>query len=234
MAPKQQRPAHFDRLVVIDFEATFGDGIGRAEQEIIEFPAALLDAGTGAVLAEFRRFVRPVLHPTLTAACTELTGIQQGQVDAGVPFLDSLAHFGEWLAEHGLDADEPDRPGATWVPVTCGVWDLRTMLPGQCALIEASRAGSAGTLVTVPVPAGLRRTCDLKKVFRRATGTEPTQMEQMLAAFGLELEGRLHSGIDDVRNIARITAALLARGAPFRPDWVAPLRFLLVRHATPV
>lgn len=40
-------------------------------------------------------------------------------------------------------------------------------------------------------------------------------MTEMLKTFGLELEGRHHSGIDDVYNIARVTIELLKRGVKF-------------------
>lgn len=41
------------------------------------------------------------------------------------------------------------------------------------------------------------------------TGKEATGLEGMLAEFGLTFEGRLHSGADDSRNIARIFLELL-------------------------
>lgn len=40
-------------------------------------------------------------------------------------------------------------------------------------------------------------------------------MVEMLKTFGLELEGKHHSGIDDVYNIARVTMELLKRGIKF-------------------
>lgn len=46
-------------------------------QEIIEFPAVLLNCQKGEVEDEFRSYCRPVLNPLLTEFCTELTGITQ-------------------------------------------------------------------------------------------------------------------------------------------------------------
>lgn len=47
-------------------------------------------------------------------------------------------------------------------------------------------------------------------LFALATGKDINLgLEAMLAEFGMELEGRLHSGADDSRNIARVLLRLL-------------------------
>lgn len=46
-------------------------------QEIIEFPAVLLNCHTGKVEAEFQSYCRPVINPLLTKYCIKLTGITQ-------------------------------------------------------------------------------------------------------------------------------------------------------------
>ena len=46
----------------------------------------------------------------------------------------------------------------------------------------------------------------------QVTGVHPRGMTCMLDHFGLKLEGRHHSGIDDCRNIARVCACMLAIG----------------------
>ncbi len=43
----------------------------------VEFPAVLLSVGTGAVEGEFHHFIQPQENTTLSAFCTELTGISQ-------------------------------------------------------------------------------------------------------------------------------------------------------------
>ena len=69
-------------VVVIDFEATCGDGVAAHEIEIIEFAAILADANfTPHEDGEFCRFTRPVLHPILSTFCRELTTIAQNEVD---------------------------------------------------------------------------------------------------------------------------------------------------------
>ena len=77
---KEDQPAYrfFDYLVVIDFEATC---IGRDNeefcQEIIQFPAVLVDVKTLSIKDEFCVYVKPVVNPKLSEYCTNLTGITQ-------------------------------------------------------------------------------------------------------------------------------------------------------------
>lgn len=47
------------------------------KQEIIEFPAVLLNCHTGKVEDEFQFYCRPVINPSLTDYCIKLTGITQ-------------------------------------------------------------------------------------------------------------------------------------------------------------
>lgn len=73
-------PPYFDYLVVIDFEATCDNKTSLTPQEIIEFPAVLVNLETLRIQAVFRTYVKPVCHPQLTEFCKRLTGIQQEQV----------------------------------------------------------------------------------------------------------------------------------------------------------
>jgi inhibitor of KinA sporulation pathway (predicted exonuclease) len=92
-----------DYLVIMDFECTCdSEHDPLYAHEIIEFPAVLLDLNTNLVIDQFRMFVRPLEQPTLSDFCTELTGIQQFQVDLAQPLLDVLASFEIWLLSHKL------------------------------------------------------------------------------------------------------------------------------------
>jgi 3'-5' exoribonuclease 1 len=74
----------YDYYAVLDFEATCEQGRRNPagyQSEVIELPTVLLDGRTMRVVDEFQSYVRPVVNPTLTAFCTELTGIQQSWVD---------------------------------------------------------------------------------------------------------------------------------------------------------
>ncbi|XP_009579239.1 PREDICTED: ERI1 exoribonuclease 3, partial [Fulmarus glacialis] len=75
----------------------------------------------------FHMYVQPVVHPQLTPFCTELTGIIQGMVDGQPSLQQVLERVDEWMAKEGL-LD----PSVKSIFVTCGDWDLKVMLPGQC------------------------------------------------------------------------------------------------------
>jgi ERI1 exoribonuclease 3 len=178
------------RYVVLDFEATCDEPLNPDPQEIIEFPAVLVDPATPNTSAEFHTFLRPTAHPRLTRFCLDLTGISQAQVDRGIPFPAALARFDEWRASQGL---------TDFLMVTCGDWDLGSLLPRQCVQHN------------LPVPDWGNRWCNLKRLFawHFPQASDRTRLAEMAAALGIPLQGRLHSGIDDARNIARILQRLL-------------------------
>jgi inhibitor of KinA sporulation pathway (predicted exonuclease) len=182
------------RFVVIDFEATCDEPYNPDPQEIIEFPAVMVDAGAPDA-TEFHTFVRPVAHPRLTPFCAKLTSIAQEQVNAAPTFPEVLERFEVWWRTVcGTDA----------LVVTCGDWDLSSLLPRQCAQHR------------VAVPAWADRWANLKKVFAGhfPHATARTGLAEMATALGISLVGRLHSGIDDARNIARVLRKLLATEIP--------------------
>jgi inhibitor of KinA sporulation pathway (predicted exonuclease) len=196
--------AGFDTVIVLDFEATCQPGGAPRPQEVIEFPSVLVSLRERAVVDTFSSFVRPVHHPTLSEFCTELTGIRQEDVDGAPTFVEVLARHQAWLAGHGLlgPADAP-RFGF----VTCGDWDLATMLPVQCA---------AASLGMHELPRVYRRWINVKKIYmEQMKASKGDGMPAMLRGLGLALEGRHHRGIDDCHNIARIALALADRGARF-------------------
>jgi inhibitor of KinA sporulation pathway (predicted exonuclease) len=179
--------------VVIDFEATCDEPYNPEPQEIIEFPAVVVDPELDIVSAEFHEYVRPVAHPRLTSFCVGLTGICQEQVDEGRPFPEVLGRFEEWLQQ-----ECPDDA----LMVTCGDWDLGSLLPRQCAQHGLT------------IPGWARRWANLKRVFAshfpQVSGH--TGLVEMARSLGLPLVGRLHSGIDDARNLARVLLRMLSMG----------------------
>ncbi|MEZ4382695.1 MAG: 3'-5' exonuclease [Nannocystaceae bacterium] len=203
MRAKSQAKKVYERLVILDFEATCQQGKAPDPQEIIEFPSVLIDVPGGRVVDEFSTFVRPVHHPQLSEFCTELTSIRSEDVADAPTFTAALDAHLAWLEGHGLVGG--DDPG---VIVTCGDWDLAVMLPAQCATSGRSVA---------ELPAIYRRWINIKPIFgKHRRGARAYGMKSMLRNLGLTLEGRHHRGIDDCRNIARIAAALHALGAEFR------------------
>ncbi|KAJ3277787.1 ERI1 exoribonuclease 3 [Borealophlyctis nickersoniae] len=196
-------------LCVLDFEATCDSRRPFTPQEIIEFPVVVMDATEPdlPIVAEFHSYVKPLVHPTLTAFCTQLTGIEQSTVDAAPTFPQVYTAFLDFISTYNLTSSNA-------LIITCGDWDLKTMLPSQ--------------LVTTPIPAPvtplLTSWANIKEPFKAKYRGMTYGMKSMLNTLGLELEGRHHSGIDDSRNIAKIVRCMVAGG------WVpAPTRRLRFR-----
>lgn len=198
--PKSQSP---DYLFVLDFEATCDSSRGFFPQEIIEFPVIVLSGRTGTEVCRFHRYVRPVINPILTPFCTELTGITQASVDAAAPFVTVFSELTEFLQAGGF-IDAQWAPLKSFVWITCGDWDLKTMLPLQCRLSH------------IQVPPALSAWCNIKFVLDEVVANaKPRSMHDVLRAVELEPVGRHHSGLDDSVNIGRACTALLGRGLLF-------------------
>ncbi len=129
VSPSSQPPPILSQryLCVLDFEATCWKECGRQDMEVIEFPSVLcrMEQSQGLVkVAEMQQYVRPVIVPELSDFCTELTGIRQDQVTSARPFPDAYMAHQQWLMSHV-------KPGDIVHIVTCGAWDLKTMLPQE-------------------------------------------------------------------------------------------------------
>lgn len=138
-------PMPLKYLLVLDFEATCSNdsSILKKNIEIIEFPTLLYSLneralvktvpGRPSVPPQFHEYVRPVIHPTLTTFCTELTGIEQSTVSQADPFPAVWARFLDWLRTIGV-FDEPE----SYAFLTCGKWDLDVALPIELRRMQQS------------------------------------------------------------------------------------------------
>ena len=191
------QPFHY--LVVMDFEATCevdNKLKSNKEQEIIEFPAVLLNTRTLEVESEFHMYVRPVEKPQLTKFCSKLTAIEQSTVDNGFELSDVLEKFHNWLLENKL-LDED----VSWTTVWCGDWDLKTMLPN-----ESLRKG-------ITTRSYWKQWINVKSVFdQRYKLSKRKGMSDMLDHLDIPLTGHHHSGIADARNIVKIVQRLILEG----------------------
>lgn len=199
--PKAGKKGGTTYFCVLDFEATCWPGERRPTQEIIEFPSVMYRYDwfrkEGEYVGEFAKYVRPVLHPQLSDFCTELTGITQEQVDAADTLEVVLEEHQQWLVsvvpvEHYRDI----------LFITCGNWDLHTMLP-----LEYTNKPHLPKY-----PQLYHHFCNIKYEFEAFYGQKAGGMTNMLDKLGLELEGRHHSGIDDTRNTARVLVRMLNEG----------------------
>ena len=220
--PSAEKSFDFRYLCVLDFEATCERDV-KIDQEIIQFPSVLLkvDEVVGStatstvpklrtsIVSEVDMFIKPASGSKLTAFCTELTGITQEQVDAGISIAEAITRHSDWLcAQTGIRPAGKDRPPIdddrelqkTVLVVTCGDWDLKTMLPTEC-----SRLGMA-------VPLYFTQWLNIKTGYEEHTKRRTRGMAAMLSGLRLSLKGRHHNGLDDCRNIGRITSTLISQG----------------------
>lgn len=173
-------------LFILDFEANCKRGGVLFPQEIMEVPVMIYDTDKDEIVHTFHQYCST--HLPITPFCTELTGITQEMVDAGIPFPQVLLD---------LESSRSKLANNTkWLFVTCGDWDFKTALPNHCKYLGLT------------VPKSMRSWCNIKNVYREVTQKKPKGMMNMLKELDIQHVGRHHSGIDDVRNILEIARAL--------------------------
>ncbi|KAG7222564.1 hypothetical protein INR49_016161 [Caranx melampygus] len=201
----------FSYLIVIDFESTCWQEKNNYSQEIIEFPAVLLNTSTGEVESEFHTYVQPQEHPILSKFCTELTGITQVQVEAGIPLQICLSRFCRWLQnlqdEKGVvfpnrqqrcSAPPPSQKLCTFL--TWSDWDLGVCLQYECKRKQLHK------------PDVLNSWIDLRSTYRLFYNRKPKGLNGALQDLGIQFSGREHSGLDDSRNTAQLAARMMRDG----------------------
>ncbi|XP_021547899.1 ERI1 exoribonuclease 2 [Neomonachus schauinslandi] len=200
----------FDYLIVIDFESTcWNDGKRHQSQEIIEFPAVLLNTSTGEFESEFHAYVQPQEHPILSEFCMELTGIKQAQVDEGVPLRICLSQFCKWIQKiqqqkkiifaAGI-SDLPNSKVKLCAFVTWSDWDLGVCLEYECKRKQLLK------------PAFLNSWIDLRVTYKIFYRRKPKGLSGALQEVGIEFLGREHSGLDDSRNTALLAWKMIRDG----------------------
>uniref|UniRef100_A0A672LSL2 ERI1 exoribonuclease 2 n=1 Tax=Sinocyclocheilus grahami TaxID=75366 RepID=A0A672LSL2_SINGR len=194
----------FSFLIIIDFEST----CWREKSSCVEFPAVLLNVSNGEVESEFHSYVQPQEHPVLSAFCTELTGITQGQVESAPPLHICLSRFTRWLQslqqERGVvfetDSTGPAPSGHPCAFVTWSDWDL-----GVCLLYECKRK-------QLSFPEALKSWIDLRVTYRLFYNRKPKGLRGALLDLGIQFTGREHSGLVDARNTALLAWRMVFDG----------------------
>lgn len=181
----------FKYLLILDFEATCEKFIKINPQEIIEFPCVAISTQDWQIKDVFHEYVKPRFRPNLTPFCSELTGIVQEMIDDKAYFPEIMKQFITWI-ERGKYFEDINKSAF----VTCGDWDLKTMLPSQCETEE------------LIVPNYCFEWINLKKIFCDVIKVYPHGIIDMLARLNIPQIGRLHSGIDDVKNMINIIESL--------------------------
>ncbi|KAF9650514.1 exonuclease RNase T and DNA polymerase III [Thelephora ganbajun] len=195
-------------LLVLDFEASCGEsGFPKNQMEIIEFPTIVYDLQGKKEVGRFHEYVKPVMQPQLTEFCTGLTGIPGTEINSAEPFPPVCERFKAFLKNQNL-WDDP----STYAFITCGAWDLHTMLPRQLSQIMSANP-SAKSDDRLLVTHFQERVINIKTTFQGKYGYKHSkEMAQMLGALNIHLVGRHHSGIDDCGNILRIVKRMLDDG----------------------
>lgn len=137
----------------------------------------------------------------------------QETVDNAEPFPPVWDRFKEFLKNKNL-WDDP----STYAFITCGAWDLYTMLPQQLSQIASANplAESDDLLLSTHFQ---QRVINIKTAFRTKYERKHAKgMAEMLGALKISLVGRHHSGIDDCGNILRIVERMVDDG------WVPQVR----------
>ncbi|RUS89212.1 hypothetical protein EGW08_003022 [Elysia chlorotica] len=205
---KQKNDQRFSYLIIIDFESTCWENDKLRPQEIIEFPAVLLNTGTGQVEDEFHFYLQPSEFPMLSGFCQQLTGISQDTVDEGIPLSMCLKKFVSWLGklqdekgivcvneESNLTSEQVEAALVTWSD-----WDL-----GVCLLYETRRK-------QISRPTVFNSWIDLRATYRKFYSRRPEGLNGALKELGIEFEGRQHSGLDDAKNTARLAWRMICDG----------------------
>jgi 3'-5' exoribonuclease 1 len=207
----------YDYILVLDFEATCEEHPPpNYLYEIIEFPVVVVDVRLQRVVAEFHRFVRPRHKVELSYFCQELTGMRQADVDAAAPLEEVVLQFERWFA-HTVP------PHARCVFATDGPTDMREFMYHH----SVSRQG-------IRFPPLFYQYIDVKQTFACFFQCAQGKIKAMLEVLHIPFEGRLHSGLDDARNIASIVIGLLQYGCSFCevPLNRLPLNGLLLSSGT--
>ena len=211
--PKQQTPKTAKpvpvsdptakRFVLLDLEATCDDRteswVPKDESEIIEIGAIMIDEH-GKRISSFHTYVKPVLHPTISAYCTNLTKITQELVDSAPVFSQAISMFKEWIAENDLT------PEAYWL-VSWGHYD-RQQIAAECE--------ACGQDIE-----WLRRHTSLKHEHARINRTrQGLGMGVALRKEGFEFVGDQHTATADTENMAKIFLKYFDRLAFASPKFI--------------
>ena len=176
-----------DVILVIDVESTCWEGYPPPGQmtEIIEVGLCLVDTASLERLEKRSLMVRPQ-KSTVSAFCTELTGITQEMAEAGMTLSD-VVHI--LMDEYRA----PERLFASW-----GDYD-RNQFRRNC--------DSYG----IPYPFGPTH-LNVKNLFSIAWGLrQELGIDSAMERLGLTMVGRHHRGVDDAWNIAELLCLQLKR-----------------------
>jgi len=179
-------------FLVADFEFTvcdFGPGRPRAFfPEVIEAGAVRLDPPDYAETEIIETFVKPKFFPKLKPECTNITMIQQKDIDKGISFEDLLSRLSAVYS-----------PGETYL--VCWGDSDQLVIDAACR-----RYG-------IPCPFDWKDYIDLAAAYKLSNSLPRTAgLQQAVAECQIEKYGMSHLALDDAVNAARVMKKMLERG----------------------
>jgi len=188
---------HYDMICIVDFEATCDSQTNpQPIQEIIEFPAIMVDVKQKQIVSTFHEFVKPKCTEKLSDFCVDLTAISQEVVDKSDTFAHVLDKFENWF--HGFIDDNDVKSFAL---ATDGPCDMSHFFAQTCKLYD------------IPYPSYAKRWINIRKLFVSQYKNYKLSLDEMLTHLGMQFKGRQHSGYDDALNIANLLIRMIIDGA---------------------
>lgn len=199
----------YDFLLVLDFEATCWDqkDNSKSAPEIIEFPCVLYDVKNNKIVSEFQQYVMPFENPRLSLFCINLTGIQQHQVNNGVPLGTCLMLFKQWLREQEVTYKlcfNSSTLNNKCIFTTWSNWDIGLCLKNECRRKRLT------------IPEVFNEWIDLRELYCEHYLRRPKGLYGALQELGLDFEGRQHCGLHDARNTAKLAGRMVTDGILLR------------------
>lgn len=169
--------------LIVDLEATCCDdeSFPRNEMETIEIGAVMVNSQL-SIIGEFSIFIKPIRNAKLTDFCKQLTTITQEDVDSAPFYEDAIKEFQIWLSDYD-----------TYEFCSWGDFD-RNLLERDDAYHNLK-------------PSITAKHVNIKKLFAKQQGIKrPCGVGKALGRVGLTFDGTQHRGIDDARNMARLSS----------------------------
>jgi len=187
-----EQKTQMKKILIVDLEATCDDGIKnypKEKREIIEIGAVVADY-EGKTYDEFSIFIKPVIIPTLSDFCTELTSITQEQVDDALLMKDAFIIFNDFCSK--VVKMHPELLGwGSWGYYDKGKFDYDVKNLNRTENFELSLLNLKHYNIS-----------DIYRIKNKLT--RKAGLGKALSQQGLKFVGTPHRGIDDVKNIARL------------------------------
>lgn len=177
-------------VVCVDLEATCCDdnSFPRSEMEIIEIGLSVVNTTVDGYeeLDNFSLFVRPVIHTQLTKFCTELTTIQQDDVDEAVTWPTVAAAVQDRLRTIAQQYDPIPMVWVSW-----GDFDRNLIAR------ESDRTGAVN-----PMPSTHFNLKAVDAAWRNTT--KQRGLMGAVSSLGIAFPGTLHRAGDDAKAVAAV------------------------------